>query len=232
MNSFMEATQHFLPKIAIVLMTIFSLSSNSLAANIDDLKECIGALHTLDDKISKMKPNLNSDYVKGLMGLLMFSQDLDQADSDSLRSVKGDISQIQTCIGITNLVTVEDIDILIKAYNGLLSNDPFDDIASCYVVFLHMTQVLDDRFNDKTAQSLGSLVGERFGTIGGILAKLYNEKEFSFEKLHSDGILKFQSLQKMKQQQINSTMSRYYGLCRWYDIPVEDVLNGAAKVIE
>ena len=168
----------------------------------------------------------NLDYVKGLMGLIMMFHDLERKDMNGMRSFKGNIQEVHTCIG-TKGVEPANIDILMKAYFGLIPEEPFDDLASCYVGYLSMAHTFDKTFNDETAQSLGSLIGTKFGSAVGIVALIYDKKPSVIEEIEYKAKSKYLSLVRKEQKEIKATLSKNRDICKWYGIPLESIFDAA-----
>jgi hypothetical protein len=137
----------------------------------------------------------------------------------------GNISNISSCLRLKGF-EASDITLLVKAFYGVLSKDPYDDISSCMTSILISSEVLSQKVGQKKANKIiNSPLGEKLGIQGSSVAMLYNLKKQSTEEVMA---LSYKKLKKLSTKSINvrkSTLREYGKICDWYGLPVTDTMK-------
>jgi len=197
------------------VLTIFFLlvlmPTASLARSDEQLQECIGALNKIAQVIDRDHPNLNSDYVRALYGRVLLDRVLVTGDDwAGNRDAVGDESKIRGCSSVG--VSKKNLEILLKAYHGQLSNDPAEDLAHCYAFVLHVER--DKALGKYFSRQVGAQLGYELGEVRAFVTHLYREPTVWETEKRGEEIAETHSANQMANSE---------SICEWYSIPVSAV---------
>lgn len=214
----------------IPFLVLFSIKSYSDSQNVDNFKQCMGAINELEQGIRDNKSDLDPQYVKALRGAalsnFMSTRKLTSSELDDLPLYKGSINNVHTCI--FNHKDAEMMGLLIKAYYGLFSVDPLEDLTSCYAGIVYMAPALEKRFGNKRATTIGYVIGKEVGAVGVYLQYLYRSiKRFDSNYLQSKALEKARLLAQKDKEIRDRAIIKNIGICHWYGVPINSILNNA-----
>jgi hypothetical protein len=208
--------EKFLFYIVLLNLTI----PNVMASQEDHIRLCSGSLNAFSQEIKANKPNLSSEYVTGHLGWLSI------INNSEISSTVGKLEDITSCLRV-NGVKSSDIDILIKAFYGLLPENPYDDIGSCMAYYHAASNEIDVTFGTQRSFKIGSVIGFKIGTVISSINYLYKLERNSYDDISLLAQKKLSELNRLEHEDKVITLNSYGQLCSWYNIPVNSILEGA-----
>lgn len=189
--------------------------------------KCIRGLNAFSVDIKKYRPDLNHKYPRNLGGyVLMNAKNFTDTEEKSLIDSVGSKDEVIYCY-FSEALDNYSIDILLKAYHGYLSDNPFDDLALCWAAFLIKAPGFDKKYGEKKGYHMGSLIGKQAGRVLASLNYLYKGQNFTFEDITSAAVKHLQSMAPKEEEEKKRLLGSYCKICEWYDIPLKSLLTGA-----
>lgn len=205
----------------LLVLTLFFVSNANavIAKEVNEVEKCLGSLTAYEEAITKNRPLLSSRYVIAKRG---FASMMNESTIEPYS--EGRLSDISSCIGLKG-VTPSDLDLLVKAYHGALSDNPYDDVTSCYAGFILSLQSIDEKLSEDQGEQFGFIVGVKIGRLVSNLSYLYKAKALSLDEVEAKAFAKARRTSQEDGETQKRELKKYLDTCDWYGVPARDAVK-------
>lgn len=211
----------------LTFVLLLSLQPTSVVAADDPatLKKCFGALNAFETSINNGQTPIKSDWVKSKFGWILMNSSLSGKVIEDIRHYSGNMKDISYCGSVG--VSPNEISLFLFAYHGYMPPDLLDSFSECYAALLIAAPEMDQTLGVQRAQSLGGLIGRKFGETAARLKYLYKSKQITLDDVQARAAKIQTSVAQLPVASRPSVVKALAAKCGWYNIPLEGMLEGA-----
>lgn len=189
------------------------------------IKKCFGALNAFEALVAKEGARVKPDWLKGQRGLLVFMAQSSDAVKDEIRNYSGSTREISTCVSAG--LSPAQIGLFLMAYHGYLPPDLFEDFSGCFAAFLVSASEMDKKLGMQRSEALSFLIGKQFGERASQLNYLYGSRTLVLEEVHVRAMRIQEQIASLPATSRSRAAKALSEKCKWYGIPLDDVLEAA-----
>jgi hypothetical protein len=189
------------------------------------IKKCFGALNAFEASVAKEGARVKPDWLKGQRGQLVFMAQSSDAVKDEVRNYSGSTREISICASAG--LSPTEISLFLMAYHGYLPPDLFEDFSGCFAAFLISASEMDKKLGMQRSESLSFHIGKQFGERASQLNYLYGARMLVLEDVHARAMRIQEQVARLSATSRSKAAKALSEKCKWYGIPLDDVLEAA-----
>lgn len=211
---------------AVILVGLFlTLSVGQANAEQSNSLRCLVGLDAISSEISSSRADLSPKLARGLYGNLLMSVN-DNGRSVSPKDLPpGSPSDAKYCMGEN--VDQASLGVLLKAYLGYLSDDPYAEFAQCFAGFINVAAEIEREYGTNAGYEFGFMAGKKLGAQFTALNYLYSMSGPSVQAIQQMGAKILEEISNASETDRARHIETYLDVCDWYGVPIRGMYNGA-----
>lgn len=206
----------------IIILLVFLCLLPSETSFADDTGcKCFNALNTLSDKIQNKHPEIKTNAIKGYAGFALMQGPTDMKTCKP----SNNISNLIHCPSVG--IDQKTIDIFLKIYHGIISEEAATEIPKCYSAFFYFANQYENKYGKKTGEKLGYIFGVMVGSVSKTLAETFPKIDLSYEAITKNALYEYEKFSKTPPETRKSIIEEYCLYCEKYEVPIKTLIKAA-----